>query len=183
MTTLRRPDSIFLSIILVLCVFGIIILSSASSVSAFNSLGDPNGYLKKQIFALLIGLLFMVLIMQFNISWLKKVALPIFVITCLLLFLPFIPGLGQELLGARRWVSFGGFFLQPSELVKLSVIIFLSVWFSKRSLHDAEPSRVLFPLLGLLGVITAILTFQKTSGRQLLFSLSRWSCILLPEPR
>ncbi|MEK7518434.1 MAG: putative lipid II flippase FtsW [Patescibacteria group bacterium] len=164
MTTLRRPDSIFLSIILVLCVFGIIILSSASSVSAFNSLGDPNGYLKKQIFALLIGLLFMVLIMQFNISWLKKVALPIFVITCLLLFLPFIPGLGQELLGARRWVSFGGFFLQPSELVKLSVIIFLSVWFSKRSLHDAEPSRVLFPLLGLLGVITAILTFQKDLG-------------------
>lgn len=164
MTTLRRPDSTLLSIVLVLCVFGIIILSSASSVASFQALGDPNGYLKKQIISLIIGLLLMVLIMQFNMAWLRKLALPFLVISCILLFLPFIPGLGPELLGARRWIAFGGFFFQPSELVKLGLIIFLGAWFSKESMHDAEPKKVLFPLLGLLGGITLVLINQPDLG-------------------
>jgi cell division protein FtsW len=164
MTTLRRPDSTLLSIVLVLCVFGIIILSSASSVASFQALGDPNGYLKKQIISMLIGLLLMVLIMQFSISWLRKLALPFLIISCILLFLPFIPGLGPELLGARRWITFGGVFFQPSELVKLGLIIFLAAWFSKQPMHDAEPKKVLFPLLGLLGGITLVLIKQPDLG-------------------
>ena len=164
MTTLRRPDSTLLSIVLVLCVFGIIILSSASSVASFQALGDPNGYLKKQIISMIIGLLLMVLIMQFSISWLRKLALPFLIISCILLFLPFIPGLGPELLGARRWITFGGVFFQPSELVKLGLIIFLAAWFSKQSMHDAEPKKVLFPLLGLLGGITLVLIKQPDLG-------------------
>jgi cell division protein FtsW len=164
MNALRRPDSTLLSIVLVLCVFGIIILSSASSVASFQALGDPNGYLKKQIISLIIGLLLMVLIMELNISWLKKLALPILVISCVLLFTPFIPGLGSELMGARRWVYFAGFFFQPSELVKLCLIIYLSAWFSKLPIHDAEPKRVLFPLLGLLGGITLVLIKQPDLG-------------------
>lgn len=164
MTTLRRPDSTFLSIILVLCVLGIIILSSASSVASFQALGDPNGYLKKQIISLIIGLLLMVLIMQFNIAWLRKLAFPLLVFSCILLFLPFIPGLGTELLGARRWITFGGFFFQPSELLKLSMVIYLSAWFSKQSVHDAEPKQVLYPLLGLLAGITLVLTRQPDLG-------------------
>jgi len=164
MTTLRRPDSTLLSIVLVLCVFGIIILSSASSVASFQALGDPNGYLKKQIISMIIGLLLMVLIMQFSISWLRKLALPLLIISCILLFLPFIPGLGPELLGARRWITFGGVFFQPSELVKLGLIIFLAAWFSKQPMHDAEPKKVLFPLLGLLGGITLVLIKQPDLG-------------------
>jgi cell division protein FtsW len=164
MTTLRRPDSTLLSIVLVLCVFGIIILSSASSVASFQALGDPNGYLKKQIISLIIGLLLMVLIMQFNISWLRKLALPFLVISCVLLFLPFIPGLGPELLGARRWIAYGGIFFQPSELLKLGLIIFLAAWFSKQAVHDTEPKRILFPLLGLLGGVTLVLLKQPDLG-------------------
>ncbi len=164
MTTLRRPDSTLLSIVLVLCIFGIIILSSASSVASFQALGDPNGYLKKQIISLIIGLLLMVLIMQFNISWLRKLALPFLIVCCILLFLPFIPGLGPELLGARRWITFGGVFFQPSELVKLGLIIFLAAWFAKQPVHDAEPKKVLFPLLALLAGITLVLIKQPDLG-------------------
>lgn len=164
MTTLRRPDSTLLSIVLVLCLFGIIILSSASSVASFQSLGDPNGFLKKQIISLIIGLLSMVLIMQFNITWLKKLALPILIGSCVLMFAPFIPGVGSELLGARRWIAFGGFFFQPSELVKLGLVIYLAAWFSKQSVHDADPKTVLYPLLGLLGAITVVLIMQPDLG-------------------
>ncbi|MDP2789920.1 MAG: putative lipid II flippase FtsW [bacterium] len=164
MISQRRPDSVFLGLVLVLCVFGIIILSSASSVASFQSLGDPNGFLKKQIISLVIGLLFMVLIMHFNISWLRKLALPLLIGSCVLMLAPFIPGLGSELLGARRWIAFSGFFFQPSELVKLTLVIFLAAWFSKQPVHAAEPKRILYPLLGLLGVITLVLIRQPDLG-------------------
>ncbi len=164
MTTLRQPDSLFLALIVLLCVFGIIIFSSASSVVSFQSLGDPNALLKKQAIALVLGLLLMVVTMRLDLRLLEKFATPLFVFSVALMLLPFVPGLGPELLGAKRWVVLGGFFFQPSELVKLTIVVFLGRWLTGLRIDRAEPRETLFPLLGILGTVVLILVLQPDLG-------------------
>ncbi len=164
MTALRRPDSVLLALFLTICTFGIIVLSSASSVESFQSLGDPNAMLKKQIIALLIGLLLMVLVMRLNLDKLRKWYLPLLVGSIFLSILPFIPHIGTQLLGAKRWILIGGFFFQPSELVKLALVLFLSTWLIQKQQQFEEPKKALIPLLALLGTICVILIMQPDLG-------------------
>ncbi len=164
MTEYRRPDSLMFALVVLLCVFGIIIFSSASSVVSFQSLGDPNALLKKQAIALVLGLLLMVVTMRLDLRILERYATPIFVLSIGLMLLPFVPGLGPEYLGANRWVSFGGFFFQPSELVKLTTVVFFARWLPTLRFDRTLPKETFLPFLGILSVIVLILVLQPDLG-------------------
>jgi len=163
-TAFRRVDSVFLSLILALCVAGIIILSSASSVESFQALGDPNAYLLKQAIALLIGLGAMFILMGLDYRrWLRSSKL-LLVASLVLLFTPFIPGVGSELLGAKRWIAVGGFFFQPAEVVKLTFILYLAAWLPKIRLDRESGKQSLLPFAGVLGFIVIALLLQPDLG-------------------
>ncbi len=116
---------------IILALFGLIFLSLSSLPEAYTATGDKYFFLKKQSLWLLISLISMKIISYIKINTIKKYTHLLYLSSCLLLLVILIPGLGQKALGAKRWLNFGYFSIQPSEMVKISCILFFSKLFSQ----------------------------------------------------
>jgi cell division protein FtsW len=84
--------------------------------------------------------------------------------------LPLSPGIGLEVNGARAWVNVGFFSFQPSEFLKLAVIIFCADLISKRHRYVAVPRRTLWPMLSVMGVAVALCFLQEDMGAAVIFA-------------
>lgn len=104
----------------------------ASSFVAFRDFADKYHYLKSQFFWTITGFSFLVFFSFFDYHKFYNLALPLMVVSLVLLIMVLIPGIGVNLLGARRWIDLRVFLLQPSEFVKLSLGIYLAAWFSRK---------------------------------------------------
>jgi cell division protein FtsW len=87
-------------------------------------------YFKRHFFTILIGFSFMFAAYKLNLSFIKKISIPILILSFILLILVFLPGIGVTAGGARRWIRLWPSTFQPSELVKLSMVIFLARYMS-----------------------------------------------------
>jgi cell division protein FtsW len=127
----------FYNYLLLLIVFflvgiGIVMVYSSSSISAASRFGDDLHFLKRQSCFAIIGLLFMILVMNIRYQALKKFVYPIIITSLLLLILVLIPGIGTTIGGSTRWFRIGSLSFQPSEFAKLALIIFLAYSLSKK---------------------------------------------------
>lgn len=113
-------------------IFGLIMLYSASGFVGFQRFGDNAFYIKRQILAMAIGLLVGYLCYRLDYHLWKKWSFIILFICFTLLIAVLIPALGVESNGSQRWINLGFFVLQPSEIVKLSIILYMSAWISGR---------------------------------------------------
>lgn len=134
----------------------------ASNVSAFRDFGDKYRFVRDQFVWLGIGITAMVTFAFVPYKKLKLIALPLFIISLIFLVMVFIPGIGVKALGARRWVNIGSMRLQPSELVKISVILYLSSW-----LASSEKRRFIAFLL-LSGLIVGLVILQPDLGTSII---------------
>jgi len=122
----------FLTIIpVILTVVGLLFIFEASSVSAFRNLGDSYFYLKRQLIWFILGLIIMFTLSKIDYRIFHRLAYPALVTGLILLILVLIPGIGLKIGGARRWIEIGLINIQPSEIIKFSLIIYLSTWFSR----------------------------------------------------
>ena len=131
-------DITFLSLVIMLLAIGLIMLLSASFPSAYYELGKPTYYFTRQLLYAALGIFAMLVISLMDYHLLKKVSRPLLLISLLLLVLVLIPGIGEVRNNARRWISIGGLFtFQPSEIVKLAVILDFSASIAgkKTSMH------------------------------------------------
>ncbi len=138
-----------------LTVVGTVFIYSASNYSALATYGDAFYFVKKQIIGILLGVVAMICTSVFDYEKLKKFNIPVAVVTVIMLVLVFIPGIGVENYGAKRWVGFGSFTVQPSELAKFSLILFSATYVSK------NPDKIkrffgFFPVL-LYGLVLCVL--------------------------
>lgn len=102
-----------------------------SSVAiAIRDFSDQYYYAKEQLKWLGLGVLAMMIVSRIDYHKWSAFALPFLLGTIGLLLAVFVPGLGVRALGANRWINFGLFVLQPAELTKLVLVIYLSAWFS-----------------------------------------------------
>lgn len=115
----------------VLALIGLVMIYSASSYSAEINLGDPFFYVKKQAVAFVAGLILMIVAGRIKLEWLHKARVPILAFGIILLALVFVPGLGVESYGATRWLDLGFTTIQPSELSKFGLMIFLASYMSE----------------------------------------------------
>lgn len=134
----------------------------SSNVSAFRDFGDKYHYVKDQLIWILIGTVGMSIASVFDYHRYYKYALPGIIITFVLLILVFIPGFGIRALGAHRWIGFGTFSFQPAEIAKLSLIIYLSAWFSHK-----ETGRFL-PFLMLVGTVAGLIILEPDLGTSII---------------
>ena len=126
-------DITFLSLVIMLLAIGLIMLLSVSFPSAYYELGKPTYYFTKQLLYAALGILAMLTISFMDYHLLKKVSRPLLLISLLLLILVLIPGIGEVRNNARRWISIGGLFtFQPSEIVKLAVILDFSASIARK---------------------------------------------------
>lgn len=143
----KRGDVAFLIAVALLAAIGLVFIYSASSYSAQKTYGDAFYFVKKQAIGLALGGAAMLFACFFDYEKLKKISLPLAAISVVLLSLVFVPKIGVENYGAKRWIGLGAFTLQPSEIAKLSLIIFAASYFS------AKPDRA----KSFIGIIPVLL--------------------------
>lgn len=113
-----------------LTAIGLFFISISSLFEAQKSFGDPYMFIKKQIIWIILGIIIMLITSKINIDLLRRNSFAIYLISMALLIIVFIPSVGQKALGASRWIDLGFFNLQPSELFKLTAIIFFPALFA-----------------------------------------------------
>lgn len=123
-----KGDYLLLIAVVLLSVVGTIFIYSASNYSALATYNNAFYFVNKQVLGILIGIGAMIFTACYDYNKLSKFYIPLAVVTIILLVLVFIPGIGVENYGARRWIGFGGFTLQPSEVAKFSLILFSATY-------------------------------------------------------
>lgn len=155
---MKRLALLFGGSVIILTLFGLFMIYDASSYVSFRDFADKYHYIKDQIFWAVLGFTAFGFFSFFDYKRLYYFSLPILLISILLLIMVFLPGIGVYLLGAHRWLDFKFFLLQPSELVKLGLSIFLAAWFSNR-----EKGRLSAFLL-LLGLVLLLVIMEPDMG-------------------
>jgi len=105
---------------------------NASAAEAWRDFHNKYYFLKLQAVWGLAGLGLMFLFSFINYKFFIKLASLFFFLNVFLLIIVFVPGIGIQIQGARRWLNLGFFSFQPTELIKLTFIIYLSSWFLKK---------------------------------------------------
>ncbi|MEK7537742.1 MAG: putative lipid II flippase FtsW [Patescibacteria group bacterium] len=167
----HQPDYVFLGLVAVLVIFGLVMLSSASAVLGFQRFGDSNYFLKKQSLSVLVGLVAFMATYRIDYHHWRKLAVPLMIGTVGLLMLVFIPGLGTEILGARRWIRLGSMLFQPSELAKLTFLFYLAAWFERRDHVLGRMQEGLMPFLITLGAVAGLVLLQPDLGTTIIIVL------------
>ncbi len=134
------------SLTLVLVVFGAIMVYSASFYSASRNYNNQYFFLIKQLLGIAVGTAFMIILSKIDYNRLPKFSIPFVIVTFILLGLVFVPGIGVENYGARRWIRLVGFTIQPSELAKFAFVLFCSVYLSK-NYEKIKNFKKLLPIL------------------------------------
>ncbi len=174
----KRPDYFLILNIFALILIGIIMVFSASPTMGLKA-GDPYLYFKRHIFYVVLGIIAFNFALRTNFEKLKKNAPIILIISLLLLLLPFVPGFGLRISGAKRWIHIASFSFQPSEFTKLALIIFLSTTLPKIKKILPYFFVGVLPILGLFGFIFAVLLKQPDLGTALVVSSITFSLLFI----
>ncbi len=164
--TRSAADRAFLGLLAGLVLLGLILLTSASWPLGYEKFADGYYFLKHQlIFGVLVGVVGFVIAYRIPYSFFRHFAPHMLIISIILLLLVFIPGVGAEFGTAHSWISLGGISFQPSEVVKLTFLIYLAAWLEKRSHLELKSFwGGLIPFLSVMGVIALLLFLQPDTG-------------------
>lgn len=162
--TKSNPDWLIIISTLILLGIGVIMVYSASAVLAYREVGDWYYYAKRQLFFALLGVIAMYVTMSIDYwVWKKWAKLGLF-ITFSLLGVLLIPGVGLTRGGATSWLGIGSFSIQPSEFVKLAIIIYLAKMFSERQGDMVSFKKGLVPPLSILAIAIGLIMMQPDLG-------------------
>jgi len=168
----HQPDYPLIFIIFFLIVLGLVILSSASVVLSQDISGQSYYYLSHQlIYGLGIGIIAFLIAQRIPYHYWQKVAFPLIILGIVLLVLALIPQLSFSHGGAKRWISFGFFQIQPFEFVKISFILYLSALLSRKGDKDQVLKQSLIPFLIFTGIISFLVMLQPNMSAMIMIAL------------
>jgi len=163
--SLPKMDYGLLGTVLFLVVFGLLALSSSSSVLSFERFGYNHFYVLRQImFGAIPGLLLLYFFSRIDYHVWQKFAPLLIGIGIILLAVVLIPGVGFKVGNARRWIDFGYFLFQPSEFVKLALVFYLASWYDKRQHHATDLYYGFLPTLFIVGLISGLIILEPDLG-------------------
>jgi rod shape determining protein RodA len=169
---------------LALTILGSLLVWSASRAD-LASANDPQSYLKRHLINVVVAIAMGYLASRLNYRWLRAYTPIIYGVSFFLLLLPFVPGIGVTVAGARAWVDLpGGLTVQPSEFMKIAVILMMAALLSERQDIEDEPSGRDFLLaLGAAAVPIAVILFQNDTGTVLIMGTVAISMIAVAGVR
>ena len=166
----KNPDYIFIICALLLTVFGLIMLSSASSDLGKMKFDDTYYYLKHQIiYGLGLGVIGFLFAFFIDYRFWQKIAASLLILNLFLLVLVFTP-LGSMHAGASRWLDLGFTSVQPAELLKFSFMIYLAAWLAPRAKGANKEKRQkdfwagYFPFLVICGLVAVLIVIQRSTS-------------------
>lgn len=161
----RKYDKPFLYATLTLFVVGFVILSSASMAISYREHGSIFYYTLRQLIpGGIVGLACLCIFQMIPYRHWKRAALPLMIISFVLLALIFIPEISYGAGGARRWLKFGPISFQPSEILKLGFIIYLASWLDARRKEVRSFSYGTMPFTLMVSIVGIFLMMQPDFG-------------------
>lgn len=161
---MKKIDYTLLISIIILSLFGIIMIYSASYVWAEYKYGDPFKFVKNQSIFFIIGLILMIIVSRIDYKKYFKYANKLLVVCFILLVLVLIPGIGSVRNGSRSWFGIGSFGIQPSEAAKLGLIIFVSKYLCNNQNSVKDIKRGVLPIIFITLLMFGIIMLQPDFG-------------------
>ena len=161
---MKGIDKWFLWTVITLTTVGIFIFFSASLGLIARDGARFSGIIISQIISLILGIGLLLLALRVNYKFLHKYSLYIFIGTLILTALVFVPIIGAEHGGAKRWLFLGSFSLQPSEFLKLGFVFYFASWLSAVKNHVRSLLFGLLPLSVMMGLVGFLLLKQPDTG-------------------
>lgn len=161
MRKLRR--SIFI-VVFIMVAFGVVMIYSASAIYAHDNMHDSMYFMKRHLIYLAIGFVMMLAAMSVDLEKLKKYSKPILLFTIFLLLAVLVPHIGRETAGARRWFKFGLVNFQPSELAKITMIIYIADIISRKEGLMKDFFRGYLPPIMVLGFTVGLILLEPDLG-------------------
>ena len=161
----RTPihNYLFIASVAGLVLFGLAMLTTASAVLAFNHTSDNYFYLRRQFLnGVIPGALFFFLASRVHYEKLRKFTLPFMLCALALTALVFVPYFGMTENGATRWLAIGSFSFQPSEILKLASVFYLSALFEQQKKNVSQERFMSF--LFISGMVAFLLIAQPDIG-------------------
>lgn len=161
---LRSDLKIILTIVFSLTIFGLLFIYSSSCIFACEKFGSSFYFVKKQLIGLFLAFIVFLICSYIPINFVKKYSSLFFLFSLFLTFLTLVPGIGRIIHGSCRWISFGGFAFQPSELLKVSLFLYVGNIVEKKRYKSFSFFSAIFPLLIILGLTLITLLMQPDFG-------------------
>ncbi|HLC95511.1 MAG TPA: putative lipid II flippase FtsW [Patescibacteria group bacterium] len=161
----KSIDRSLLIAILILLGIGLLMIASAGVFYGRSRFDDAYYFFKQQCLGLSVGLVLLYICTRIDYHFWKRFVVPIFFIAIALLILVFIPGFGTTVYGAARWVEIGPLSFQPSEIMKLSIILYLAAWLSNKGrARAADFFEGFVPFLAILSLVAFLIIKQPDTG-------------------
>ncbi len=174
-TISELPTGTVLAVIVgLLCVIGLVMVGSASSVISISLYGSPWAIFIREAMWMGVGVIAFGVAVRFDHRKLRRLAPFLLVATFFLLLVVLVPGLGVHAQGSSRWIGFGQFRLQPSELMKLALTIFTADLITRRLDEGATDRRIIGPLLLVTASAGLLIVMQPDMGTAMVLG-----CIVL----
>jgi cell division protein FtsW len=158
-------DRILFFVLVTLLGIGLLMIASAGVLYGESRFGDSYYFFKQQLFGLSVGFLALFFFQSVDYRVWKRFVVPVFFVAIALLILVFIPGFGTTVYGAARWVAIGPISFQPSEVMKLAIILYLSAWLSTKGQGKAgDFYEGLVPFLLILSFVGFLIIKQPDTG-------------------
>lgn len=172
--TARRPaqkrasqSPIFLGIAFLVAVFnllGLVMVLSASSVHAHTEFGSSWHYVNRQGLWALAGTAVLVVVARVDYHRWRRLATPLLLASLVTLVAVLVPGIGSEVNGARRWLGTGTLTVQPSEFLKLTLLVWVADLLARRAAWVRKVRAGLRPVLLMLLVSCGLIMLQPNLG-------------------
>ncbi|MBO0714879.1 MAG: putative lipid II flippase FtsW, partial [Acidimicrobiales bacterium] len=165
-----KPASfvLLLTLVTVLLVIGLIMVLSASSVEALRQYGSSWAIFERQVLWVMLGVVALVLAARIDYRRWRRVATPLLVVCLLLLVAVLVPRLGVSAGGSSRWLGVGSLRMQPSELMKLGLVLFGADLLTRRADRIRSWKATIRPLLLIVGLGCLLVIKQPDLGTALI---------------
>ncbi|HEY2775958.1 MAG TPA: putative lipid II flippase FtsW [Candidatus Binatia bacterium] len=159
-----RPDPWVVALVSMLTVLGLIFVFDASTFVSNYHFGDGYRMIIKHAVSATVGMLLLWVCSRCPSDFLKRRAYWLFAASLPLVLATLVPHIGISVNGAKRWIPFGLFNLQPSEFIKITYVIVVAAWLDKVADRARNPLYTMVPVLGALGIVAVILLGQPDFG-------------------
>lgn len=168
----KHFDYILFITVILLSIFGIIMIYSASSIWSEFKYNDSFKYIKHQSIFFIIGIFIMLFTSKIDLKFLKDKANLILGVCLLLLILVLIPGIGSIRNGSRSWFGLGGFGIQPSEFAKIGLIIFTAKYLAHNQRDMRDVKKGALPIFIVIGVFFLLIMLEPDFGTAMVIVLT-----------
>jgi cell division protein FtsW len=160
----RRTVLLLLGSTGLLVLAGLVMVLSASSVSASARFGDPFRYFQRQAAYAVVGVVVLVLVSRVRYTAWRRLCVPLLLVTIALLVLVLHPSAGVAAYGSSRWLSLGPVTVQPSELAKLALVAFTAAVLARKWGRLDHLGHLALPLLPVLLLVGGLVMLQPDLG-------------------